>query len=74
MKRIKNFFDDNKESVREDKIILEPIIPLTELGGSLKKIGEGKTKNQLIKEIKSGWEKNEKMSRSHFFNIENTKK
>ena len=44
-----------KEYIKDDKIILEPVIPLTELGGSLKNIAKGKTKKQIIKEIKSGW-------------------
>ena len=44
-----------KEYIKDDKIILEPVIPLTELGGSLKNMAKGKTKKQIIKEIKSGW-------------------
>ena len=44
-----------REYIKDDKIILEPVSPLTELGGSLKNIGKGITKKQIIKEIKSGW-------------------
>ncbi|MCK5559562.1 MAG: AbrB/MazE/SpoVT family DNA-binding domain-containing protein [Thermoplasmata archaeon] len=44
-----------REYIKNDKIILEPVIPLTELGGSLKNMGNGKTKKQIIQEIKSGW-------------------
>ncbi len=44
-----------REYIKDDKIILEPVIPLTELGGSLKNIGKKKTKKQIIREIKSGW-------------------
>jgi AbrB family looped-hinge helix DNA binding protein len=44
-----------KEYIKDDKIILEPVVPLTELGGSLKEMGRGKTKKQVIAEIKSGW-------------------
>jgi AbrB family looped-hinge helix DNA binding protein len=44
-----------REYIKDDKIILEPVVPLIELGGSLKKMGKGKTKKQVIAEIKSGW-------------------
>ena len=44
-----------REYIKDDKIILEPVVPITELGGSLKKMGRGKTKKQVIAEIKSGW-------------------
>lgn len=43
------------EYIKDDKIILEPVIPLTELSGSLRNMGKGKSKEQIIKEIKSGW-------------------
>ncbi len=48
-----------KEYEKDGKIILEPIIPITELGGILKKLGKQRTKKELIKEIKSGWYKTE---------------
>ncbi len=44
-----------REYIKNDKIILEPVISITELGGSLKNMGKGKTKKQIIQEIKSGW-------------------
>ena len=44
-----------REYIKDDKIILEPVMPITDLGGSLKKMGRGKTKKQVINEIKSGW-------------------
>ena len=44
-----------KEYIKEDKIILEPVAPITDLGGSLKNLGKGKTRKQIIYEIKSGW-------------------
>ena len=44
-----------REYIEEDRIILEPVIPITELGGSLKNLAKGKSKKQIIKEIKSGW-------------------
>ncbi len=43
------------EYIMDDKIVLEPVVPITELGGSLRNLGKGKTKKQIIKEIKSGW-------------------
>ena len=44
-----------REYIKNDKIVLEPVVPLTELGGSLAKLRKGKTSKQVIKEIKSGW-------------------
>lgn len=44
-----------REYVEDDKIILEPVVPIADLRGTLSKMGKGKTKKQLIKEIKSGW-------------------
>ena len=44
-----------REYIKDDKIILEPVVPIIELGGSLRDLGKGKTKKQIIKEIKSGW-------------------
>lgn len=44
-----------KEYIKDDKIILEPVVPITDLGGSLRRMGKGKTKKQVITEIKSGW-------------------
>ena len=44
-----------REYIKDDKIILEPVVPITDLGGSLSKMGRGKTKKQVINEIKSGW-------------------
>ena len=43
------------EYIMDDKIVLEPVVPITELGGSLRNLAKGKTKKQIIKEIKSGW-------------------
>jgi AbrB family looped-hinge helix DNA binding protein len=44
-----------REYIENDRIILEPVIPIIELAGSLKKMGKGKSKSQVIQEIKSGW-------------------
>lgn len=44
-----------REYIEDDKIILEPVVPITELRGSLKKMGKGKSKKEVIEEIKSGW-------------------
>ena len=44
-----------REYIEDDKIILEPVVPISELGGALKNLVKGKTKKQIIQEIKSGW-------------------
>jgi AbrB family looped-hinge helix DNA binding protein len=44
-----------REYIEDDRIILEPVVPITELAGVLKNISKGKTKKQVIQEIKSGW-------------------
>jgi AbrB family looped-hinge helix DNA binding protein len=44
-----------REYIVDDKIVLEPVVPITELAGALKNMSKGKTKNQVINEIKSGW-------------------
>lgn len=44
------------EHVRRGKIILEPVKTPIELGGSLRKMARGRTTEELMKEIKSGWE------------------
>lgn len=45
-----------RERVEGGKIIIEPIPPLKMLKGTLKTLGDGKTTDELIKEIKEGWE------------------
>ena len=44
-----------REYIEDNKIILEPVVPISELGGALKNLAKGKTKKQIIQEIKSGW-------------------
>ncbi|UCH90004.1 MAG: hypothetical protein JSV49_05010 [Thermoplasmata archaeon] len=44
-----------REYIEDEKIILEPVVPITELKGALKKMGRNKTKKHLIREIKAGW-------------------
>ena len=44
-----------REYIEDDRIVLEPVVPIAELGGSLKNMARRKTKKQLRDEIKSGW-------------------
>jgi len=44
-----------REYIEDDRIILEPVVPIAELGGSLKMLAKGRTKKKLRDEIKSGW-------------------
>ena len=42
--------------VEKGKIVLEPLETPLELRGSLKKIARGKTTDELMREVKEGWE------------------
>ena len=42
--------------IQKNKIIIEPVETPIELGGSLRKMAKGRTTEELMKEIKSGWE------------------
>ena len=43
------------ERIEEGRIILEPLETPIELKGSLREMAEGKTTDELIKEVKEGW-------------------
>jgi AbrB family looped-hinge helix DNA binding protein len=44
-----------REYIIDDKIVLEPVVPITKLAGALKNMSKGKTKKQILNELKSGW-------------------
>jgi len=44
------------ERTEDNKVVLEPVPNLTELGGTLKSMGENKSIKQLMKETKEGWD------------------
>lgn len=44
------------ERVKDGKVILEPLETPLELKGALVEMAGGKTTDQLIKEVKEGWE------------------
>jgi len=44
------------ERTEDNKVILEPVPNLVELGGTLKSMGKNKSIKQLMKEVKEGWD------------------
>ncbi len=44
------------ERTKDNKVILEPVPNLVDLGGTLKSMGKNKSIKQLMKEVKEGWD------------------
>lgn len=44
------------ERTEDNKVILEPVPNLVDLGGTLKSMGKNKSIKQLMKEVKDGWD------------------
>lgn len=44
------------EHIEGNRVVLKPLETPEELKGSLKKMAEGKTTDEIMREIKEGWE------------------